>query len=135
MEPVCRSEVFCVNSLLIITVPGNSRCYPSATAVSGRDLHPAATATYNPALLRQTGQSGSGARHVSFSFSSQANSGVEQLDRKIFGVVPLTIKHGHRQLADVSSVNFRRRKSTYPPTQHSSFSLNYYPIHLIPLTF
>lgn len=61
-------------------VSGNSRCYRSATVASGRDLHPAATVTYSPALLRQTGQSGSGARHVTFSFSSKANSGVEHLD-------------------------------------------------------
>ena len=125
MEPVCRSEVFFVNSLLITMVPGNSRCYRSATAVSGRDQHPAATVTYNPAHLRQTGQSGNGARHVSFSFSSQANSGVDHLDRNLFGVVPLTIQLN----AAIGSwltfrvLNLRRLKSKCLPTPHGSFSL------------
>ena len=106
MEPVCRSEVFCVNSLLIVMVSGNSRCYRSATAASGRDLHPAVTATYNPVLLQQIGQSGSGARHVTFSYTSQANSGVNYLHRKLFGVVLLKARliTRHRQLCDVAGV-------------------------------
>ena len=137
MEPVCRSEVFYVNSLLITMVPGNSRCYQSATAVSGRDLHPAANATYNPVLLRQTGQSENGARHVSFSFFSKANSGADHLVRKLFGVVPLTIQLSAAigSWLAFRALNLRRRKNCPPITQHSSFSLNSFLIHIIPLTF
>ena len=68
VELVYRSEVSCVNNLLTIMVQGSSRCYQSTVAVSGRDLHLAATAIYNHVLLRQTGQSESGARYVSFHF-------------------------------------------------------------------
>ena len=133
VEPVCRSEVFCVNSLLIIMASGNSRCYRSAIVASGRDLHPAVTATYNPVLLRQTGQSGSGARQVTFSFTSQTNSGVWPFTLKTLRscAIEITINHRHRQLADVAGI----KTSLAQIHLQSHTTKQFFPSYLILLTF